>query len=551
MKHNTLSRYIKTLPLCGMLLLTATSCGDDFFNISNPNEISESNFWKTEDDALMALTGCYDAMQNGDLFNDYIDGWKFGFLCRETCTDNGDHSWGDWMLGSTIAKGTSSANDECFSKYWNANYELIKRCNTLIKNSDAMTIDEKKKAAFKAEAIALRALGYCDLVSVFRDVPYLEEPLTLAECEPARTSKEEIATKVLADLKANLPNLPAKGAASKGRLTQEAGYAIMGRLALFTKHYDDAIEAYQHVIGKYSLFKSGDGSDGYKNFSELFTEKNEECDEVILGVHYAGPGLNEGQTFSISWGGPMGAIEATRNLCDDYYCTDGLPIDKSPLFKGKTGKVAYDADHPDFARFENRDPRLKGTLFVPGMKWLNDVYDYDKDSNPGGKRISSKSQVAIMKWFVPENMANEYDGSLDYYVIRYAEVLLSLSEAMIEKGGYSQAEITKYINEVRDRVHMPKVEDVEGTGLTQEELRQIVRHERRVELAFEDLRFADLYRWGEWKNSIDRMHQEYATYGDGCYERQYRGAQDDVWPIPQNEVDTDKNLKQHKEWGGE
>ncbi len=551
MKHNILSRYIKTLPLCSMLLLTATSCGDDFFNISNPNEISETNFWKTEDDALMALTGCYDAMQNGDLFNDYIDGWKFGFLCRETCTDNGDHSWGDWMLGSTIAKGTSSTNDECFSKYWNSNYELIKRCNTLIKNIDGMTIDETKKNAFKAEAIALRALGYCDLVSVFRDVPYLEEPLTLAECEPARTSKEEIATKVLADLKANLPNLPAKGSASKGRLTQEAGYAIMGRLALFTKHYDEAIEAYNHVIGKYSLFKSGDGSDGYKNYSELFTEKNEECDEVILGIHYAGPGLNEGQTFSISWGGPMNAIEATRNLCDDYYCTDGLPIDKSPLFKGKTGKEAYNADHPDFARYENRDPRLKGTLFVPGMTWLNDVYNYDKDTNPGAKKLSSKSQVAIMKWFVPENMANEYDGSLDYYVMRYAEVLLSLSEAMIEKGGYSQAEITKYINEVRDRVHMPKVEAVEGTGLTQEQLRQIVRHERRVELAFEDLRFADLYRWGEWKNSIDRMHQEYATYGDGCYERQYRGAQDDVWPIPQNEIDTDKNLKQHKEWGGE
>lgn len=551
MKQNRLFNYMKSLPLCGVLLLSATSCSDDFFDISNPNEISESNFWKTEDDALMALTGCYDAMQNGDLFNDYIDGWKFGFLCRETCTDNGDHSWGDWMLGSSIAKGTSNTNDECFSKYWNCNYELIKRCNTLIKNIDGMSIDEKKKTAFKAEAIALRALGYCNLVSVFRDVPYLEEPLTLAECEPARTSKEEIATKVLADLKANLPNLPAKGAAAKGRLTQEAGYAIMGRMALFTKHYDEAIEAYNHVIGKYSLFKSGDGSDGYKNYSELFTEANEECDEVILGIHYAGPGLNEGQTFSISWGGPMNAIEATRNLCDDYYCTDGLPIDKSPLFKGKTGAEAYSKDHPDYARYENRDPRLKGTLFVPGMKWLNNVYDYDKDTNPGGKQIPSNSQVAIMKWFVPENMANEYDGSLDYYVIRYAEVLLSLSEAMIEKGGYSQEQITKYINEVRERVHMPKVEDVEGTGLSQEQLRQIVRHERRVELAFEDLRFADLYRWGEWKASIDRMNQEYATYGNGMYSRQYRGTQDDVWPIPQNEIDTDKNLKQHKEWGGE
>lgn len=545
MKQNRLFHYMKSLPLCGVLLLSATSCSDDFFDISNPNEISESNFWKTEDDALMALTGCYDAMQNGDLFNDYLDGWKFGFLCRETCTDNGDHSWGDWMLGSSIAKGTSTAKDECFSKYWNCNYELIKRCNTLIKNIDGMTIADNKKAAFKAEAIALRALGYCNLVSVFRDVPYLEEPLTLAECEPARTSKEEIATKVLADLKANLPNLPVKGAAAKGRLTQEAGYAIMGRMALFTKHYDDAIEAYNKVIGKYSLFKSGDGSDGYKNYSELFTEKNEECDEVILGIHYAGPGLNEGQTFSISWGGPMNAVEATRNLCDDYYCTDGLPIDKSPLFKGKTGKAAYDKANPDFERYENRDPRLKGTLFVPGMTWLDHYYDNVKYVIP------SNSQVAIMKWFVPENMANEYDGSLDYYVIRYAEVLLSLSEAMIEKGGYSQDQITKYINEVRERVHMPKVEDVEGTGLSTEQLRQIVRHERRVELAFEDLRFADLYRWGEWENAIKRMNQEYATYGNGVYERQYRGAQDDVWPIPQNEIDTDRNLKQHKEWGGE
>lgn len=538
---------MKNLPLCGVALLALSACSDDFFDIHNPNEVSSSTFWKTEDDALMALTACYDAMQNGDLFNDYIDGWKFGFLCRETCTDNGDHSWGSWMLGSSIAQGTSTANDECFSKYWNANYEMIKRCNALIEHIDNMEMSDEKKGAFKGEAIALRALGYCNLVSVFRDVPYLDKPLTLQECQPERSTKEAIATQVLADLKANIPQIPVKGKAAKGRLTQEAAYAIMGRLALFTKHYDDAIAAYQQVIGKYSLFKSGDGLDGYLNYSQLFTEANEECDEVILSMHYVGPGKNEGQTFSISWGGPMNAIEATRNLCDDYYCIDGLPIDRSPLFKGKTGAAAYDRNSPDFARYEDRDPRLKGTLFVPGMKWLNDVYDYPN----GGKQVPSTSQVAIMKWFVPENMANEYDGSLDYYIIRYAEVLLSLAEAMIEKGGYSQSEITKYINEVRERVHMPAVETVEGIGLSQEQLRQIVRHERRVELAFEDLRFADLYRWGEWKSAVDRMHQEYATYGSGCYERNYRGAQDDVWPIPQNEIDTDLNLKQHKEWGGE
>ena len=182
MKQNRLFNSIKVASLCSMMLLSATSCSDDFFDINNPNEISSSTFWKTENDALMALTGCYDAMQDGDLNNDYIDGWKFGFLGRETCTDNGGHSWGEWMLGSSIAQGTSTANDECFSKYWNANYELIKRCNTLIEKVDEISMSDDKKAAFKGEAIALRALGYCNLVSVFRDVPYLDKPLTLVEC---------------------------------------------------------------------------------------------------------------------------------------------------------------------------------------------------------------------------------------------------------------------------------------------------------------------------------------------------------------------------------
>ncbi len=66
--------------------------------------------------------------------------------------------------GSTIAKGTSTANDECFTMYWNANYELIKRCNALIEKVDGMEMTDAQKGAYKGEAIALRALGYCNLV---------------------------------------------------------------------------------------------------------------------------------------------------------------------------------------------------------------------------------------------------------------------------------------------------------------------------------------------------------------------------------------------------
>lgn len=534
-----------TLSLLGMLALT-TGCGDSFFDLKNPNQVSNETFWQTEGDALMGLTACYDALQSDYLYDDYIDGGGFGFLLRETSTDNGEHSWGSWLKGSSVAMGTSGTNDGCFKNYWDANYELIKRCNLVISNMETATFDKAKVAEFRAEAIALRALGYCNLTSVFRDVPYLEKPLTLKEAQAPKEQKAVIVEKVLADLTATIPDLPTKDKVATGRLCQEAAYAIMGRFALFAGEYETAIEAYKHVIGHYTLFKSGDGSDYYKNYADLFTEANETCDEVILSAHYVGPGQGEGQTFSICWKAPMTAISPSMNLCDDYYCTDGLPIDKSPLFKGSLEKGGHSWANIDYARFENRDPRMKATIAVPGSDWNGMIIG---DTETGWKKDNfNKSTLYNRKWFIPTKTENEYDGSLDYYIIRYAEVLLSMAEAMIEQGGYPQSEITKYINEVRARVGMPSVESVEGSGLSQEELRQIVRHERRVELAFEDLRLADLYRWGEWEASVKRMQRDGEWYDGICYEHSFRGPQDTVWPIPQSEIDTNDQLEQHPEW---
>ncbi len=542
MKKN-INNIVRILLVSGSVLV-ATSCSDSFFQIDNPNQLSETTYWQSEQDALMALTACYDALQSRNLYDDDIDGGTFGFLMRETSTDNGHHTWGAWMYGSTVARGVSATTDYHFCLYWNANYELIKRCNMLTSNIDRVPMSQDLIGAYKAEAIALRALGYSNLISLFRDVPYLDKPLTLQEAEAPKTKKADIVDAILADMAANNPKLPAKGSEVKGRMTREAAYAIMGRIALFDQRWDKAVEAYQQVVGKVQLFKSGDGSDYAANFAELFKETNETCDEVLLSAHYRGPGLGEGNTFGVNWRAPMNAIESTMNLCDDFYCIDGLPIDQSPLFLGSLEKGGYKVSAPDLARFENRDPRLKATLMVPGMSW-NGKY-YDNITN----KIAAKSSCAIRKWYTPENTANEYDGSLDYYIIRYAEVLLSLSEAMIEKGGYQQAEVTKYINEVRARVGMPAVEAVEGTGLSQTQLRAIVRHERRVELAFEDLRMADLYRWGDWENGIKRMQHDEEFYGFDYagYSRTYRGAQDTVWPIPQTEIDTNSQLHQHDEW---
>ncbi|WP_295729325.1 RagB/SusD family nutrient uptake outer membrane protein [uncultured Muribaculum sp.] len=524
------------------MAFASTSCSDDFLDVNNPNQPSSGTFWASEADALMALTGCYDAMQSMNLYNDHLDNWNFGFLSRETSTDNGDHTWGNWMLGSSISECTSGTNDECFSMYWKANYELIKRCNEVTANIDRIPADASVKNLYRAEAMALRALGYCNLTSTFRDVPYFTEPLTMATAKVAKTEKSQIVDATIAELKANLPALPVKGQNGIGRMSREAGYAILGRIALFAARYDDAIDAYKQVYGKAQLFKDGDGSDNYANFRNLFTEANENADEVLLSVHYKGPALGEGQTFGIAWKAPMNAIEASMNLANEYYCTDGLPITESSLFPKELiqdGDKKYTRTNQDLRMWENRDPRLKGTLFVPGMTW-NGSYK---------ETCGASSTVHIFKWYTPENTQNEYDGSLDYYVIRYAEVLLSYAEALIEKGTDTQT-AKDCIDEVRQRVGMPKIDDVEGKNkaLSQADLRKIVRHERRVELAFEDLRFADLYRWGEFGEAQKRMQQDRAN-GFGTLNHQNpRGAQDTVWPIPQGEIDTNDNLVQHDEW---
>lgn len=93
-----------------------------------------------------------------------------------------------------------------------------------------------------------------------------------------------------------------------------------------------------------------------------------------MSVHYKGPGLGEGSCFGVCWSGPMNAIEGTMNLCDDFYCIDGLPIDKSPLFKGSLESGAHTKENPDMGRYENRDPRMKGTLMLPGMEWNGKLY---------------------------------------------------------------------------------------------------------------------------------------------------------------------------------
>lgn len=216
-----------------------------------------------------------------------------------------------------------------------------------------------------------------------------------------------------------------------------------------------------------------------------------------------------------------------KNLADAFYCTDGLPITISPLYQpGNT------------TRGNNRDPRANATIYYnKGEVYLTSPYNEFQANGPttyGTKKYIRTGPDA-------EGNAVFGEGSQDFYVIRFADILLMRAEALAETGDVSGA--AGLVNQVRDRVNMPHVEDVEG-AVNQTQMIAIVRHERRVELAMEGLRFMDLKRWGEIQEAFNRAAADNAS----GYTPNYRGRKSEVFPIPQSEIDVNPNLVQNPDW---
>jgi hypothetical protein len=528
----TINKYIGVVALATMAL--TSGCSDDFLQKDSLTSVSTSTFWQTETDALNGLAACYDGLQDGFLYNDgYMSKWDgCGPLNMDAMTDNGGRfNWSGWTPGYDICNGTHSSSSHLIEEFWKSNYEVIKRCNTLIENIDRVDMDASDIATYKAEAVVIRSLMYINLTMTYNDVPYLTAVQSLTDAEAPKTSRADIVAGVISDLKEAAAVLPTK-AAARGRVTKGAALSILGRVALYNEKWDEAISAYQQVLNLgYSLFS---------DYSTLFTEANEACDEIVWAVRYEGPGKEEGSSLGGHWDTPLEAINGTIDMADAFYCLDGKPTtDKKVCEYYEDGSA--DLWILNTARYENRDPRLRATLFLPGMAWG------DKDWYYGGA-AASYSTLYVMKYFNPAlNWSTSWDSGQDFYLVRYAEVLLSLAEAYVEKGT-NLTDAIALVDQVRTRAGMPTVEAVEGSGVSQSDLRDIVRHERRVELAFEGFRLYDLYRWHLLKDAVDRINAE-ASYYNFWYEyRNYRGEQEYIWPIPQTELDCNSQLEQNELW---
>lgn len=528
---------IKNNLIIMLILLFTFGCSDNFLDLKQLNQLSNDTFWKSEKDATMGLMGCYDVLQKSWVYSgDHGEASMTVHL--DGIAGEAVYRW-SWQQYEWFVRNSAAPDTWFFQMTWLTNYMGIARCNGAIANISAMTSDQiKPETANKlvAEAKFVRALLYSNMVSLFHDIPLVTEPQKPTDM-PVKADRAAVVAFIQSDLLGCLENLPATRPSSEwGRATKSAAYALLARTNLFNIDnggtYEKASEYAKNVMnsGGFALFN---------NYEKLFKTANEINSEIIFPVVFVRGPSDDGSKFVGSWGPTVGNywLYPLSNLVDDYYCTDGKPI-KDPV----TGAInpLYNSNNI----WSNRDPRLTGTIVGAGALWADNVITAaDMSGEPTG--------LAVRKWREETGTDDRFDSPQDFYVFRYAHILLMRAEALIMSGKFTDPDVKGCINAIRARVNMPSIENAEAAGgqtLNQQDYIQIIRHEWRVETAFEGWSYFNVVRWGQLKKAYDRVNAVDLVRFPGIVRQHIYAPRLEVFPIPTTEMDRNKNLKQNSLW---
>ncbi len=500
-----------------VLLSVLFSCSEDLLDKTPKDRLSPSTFYQNEAQAKMALMGIYSALQPNATPSHF---YQFDFM-----SDNG-YCQHQWQGSLEIGEWKTNASSWAPGAKWSQNYTIIARANQFMSDIETSPVSDNIKNQMVAEAKFLRAYAYSDLISYFGDVPLILEVQTLAEAYVSRTAKSEVLTAILTDLNeaaAVLPDSYAK--ADLGRATKGAALAYKAKILLYNEKWTEAAEAAKAVIdlGIY---------DFYPNYEELFSEAKENNIEVIFDIQYIKTTQSQPWPTSSLNLSEWPTANATADLINSYYMTNGKPITDA--------SSGYNPQDP----FTNRDPRLAASVVLPGSNFGSKIFIPANDEVPCGARPRKYADIGT---------SDVNNTSINTILMRYADICLMRAEALIESGSTAQV-IYDLIDDVRARVNMPKVEDAEGTGLSQSQLRAIVRHERRVEFYNEGTRYADMLRWKD----VSLVHDVYgydksklsdpATPSKWVFEqikqetRTFDAAKGWLWPVPQSDIDINDKL---------
>jgi hypothetical protein len=432
---------MKKYILYALLILVSSSCSKEFTELSPISERNIQSAYKTEADFAVAVNGLYDALQlNGTYGKTYL-------LLNEMRSDNtlnggGCNGIAQSLCDVELFKEITTANE--LSSAWSDSYKGIARCNIILDKIDASVVSDALKKRYKGEALYIRSLLYYNLAVIFGNVPLqLTDVASPSDVNLKQSNAAEIYKQIIADLIAAEPLLPAKyTGADIGRVTSGAVNTLLGKIYLTNGDKGSAITALNKVVDSknYSLVS---------DYAKLWGAANENGTESIFEIQYKTGGQGEGSGYFeyfasiIGRAGGVGGGNTPMNMTPDLlaaYKTGDLRFAKSVFTNRRTPDTTYSL-----------------------------------------KYISTQTTT--------------FDGDNNWYVSRYADVLLMLAEALGES-----AQSYTYINQVRARAGLPAISASTPGTFTQKLL-----EERRIEFALENQRWQDLLRFGVAKSTMAKQ----------------------------------------------
>lgn len=531
------------------------SCKDEL-SPSPTNAYDNATFWTNKTNAAIALTGVYRGNISTSQSNDMNDFWSYsGLAFMDLSTDNAYDRRGNNTGSSAIldlTNGQLLPTNTVIAALWKGAYIRISLANNFLEHIDAVP-DTTQKSRMKAEAQFLRATTYFYLSQHFGAVPLVTKVLNSEEAnlvtKETQANVEAYVTTELIAAASKLPRTKDLKASEAGRATRQAALAFLGRLQLAQKKYIEAIKTYQQIIDY------GDNAIA-SDYKTLFNPINIGSTENIFTINYIGgqfPNFLPQHTYPAVVGG-WSFFCPLESLASCYDFNDGSAFSYTSSLWNPANMAA------------NRDPRFAATFIWPNSTFSGKKFVSSPDSTKSVDQLTNGSKQATRTGYEIRKFFDEtFSGSLitgyggGYPVIRYAEVLLSYLEAQLEAGQpISQDLLNKTINKIRGRasVNMPLI-----TETNPELLRPILRKERRIELAFEGIRWWDIKRWGiggqalvgdfwgaSFPGSKTTLNKPAAYTADQnsrwwVCKKAFRAGTDDKWPIPQTEQNINPNLR--------
>lgn len=495
-------------------VLSVSSCQEDLLQQENPNNLTEEQFWETEDDARKAVNSIYNMFYKTGLWARWI------YFRLDLTSDEGfsNSPWielGDWTRFQYINYNFWEGNVNT----WSDTYKAIYRCNQVLANvPDIEFTDQTVKDRILAQAKFLRGLHYYYAAILWENVPLVLEPSEPND-QPQQNTLEEVWAQVEKDLTEASQVLPPEwDAANVGRPTKGATMAMLGKLYMQKHEWQKAVDAFNYHI-------NGEGAGLYdlvNNYEDNFREENENNMESVFEVQFseANIGGGEGDGPNQNMGTHRPQFFAPR----DIGWSDGQArfwvVEEFKKEETVDGEI---------------DPRLRHTLFYPSLEEDFGVPTYGREWQWG-------ENEAWFSKYARDHMRNgeDYFSPVNFRMIRFADVLLMYAEALNELGRTSEA--YEYVDRVRARSNIaPLATAYPAIGNNPDLFLERLKMERVLELCGESVRWADLKRWGDLdtQENVDQVaarDPDFNNFDVGVNIR---------LPIPQSDVDNNPNLTQN------